>query len=238
MVGTGLRITVPKDELVAGARRGRRVPSRRARRCQILSRDPARAAGGRAAARSDRHGALAAQRARLRRSTATARRRPGKTLARHRAARCPATRSRSSTSRTRRLSYVTAGTRELQAAHVQQPRTSRACRMSSARRCTRSTARRCSRRSHASARSASRDESAPGAHGDPRAVRAGQARHGGDRLVPARREGDPVEGTLPELEAIIPAARSRSSPASRPAPTICSSACRRTTWSSAPTERG
>ena len=53
---------------------------------------------------------------------------------------------------------------------------------------------------------ASRDESRPGADRDPRALRAGEGRDGGDRLLPARRQGDArSRSPLPDLEAIIPA---------------------------------
>ena len=69
-----------------------------------------------------------------------------------------------------------------------------------------STAPRCSRRSSASSRVRLPRRVAAGADRHPRALRGRQARHGRDRLVPARREGDRARaGAVPELEAIIPA---------------------------------
>ena len=90
-------------------------------------------------------------------------------------------------------------------------------------------------------RSASRDESRPVLTGDPRSLRGGQARDGGDRLLPAQRQGDrDLERPGRELEAIVPAralpelarvgqaARARRS----------RSACRRTRSCSASTASG
>ena len=83
-------------------------------------------------------------------------------------------------------------------------------------------------------RSASRDESRPGADGHPRPLRAGQDRDGRDRLVPARGEGDAARGLAARARGDHPGPRAAGAVA-RSAATApsCSSACTRTTSSSA-----
>ena len=86
--------------------------------------------------------------------------------------------------------------------------------------------------------SASRDEKPPCApRGISRPLRNQQDRDGGDRLVPAAVKETPVTGTLPDLESDHPGARSAGAGAAsrRSAPTRSSSDTgRRTTTASAP----
>ena len=79
----------------------------------------------------------------------------------------------------------------------------------------------------------------PGADGDPRPVRAEQARDGGDGLVPARCQGDARRGDAAGARGDHSRpVRCRSWRESQPAPTTSSSACTTTTPSSAPKECG
>ena len=78
---------------------------------------------------------------------------------------------------------------------------------------------------------------APGAHRHPGAVRAGQARDGRHRLVPARGQGDRLAGRRRSSKRSSRRARSRSSLALRARRRSSSSACRRTRSRFAPTRR-
>ena len=165
-------------------------------------------------------------------------RRPGPPAARHRAraarrrrvARVPAATSRCC--RSRRARRATACTRT-------RPRTSRGCPTSTAIAAAAGRPRGAARDDQPRQPLGVARREPAGADRHPRPLRAGQARHGRDRLLPARGQGDPrrehaagARGDHPGPRA--PGAR-RASP---PAATRSSSACTRTTSSSAPTTRG
>ena len=239
VVGTGLRITVAKDELADQAR---------ARRARCLD------AHGRARARRDpaaRRGRPARISPRPTWSSRCARRvdaevdgegdgrRAGPAAARHRALAARTARStiehrpdEAVRRRSRPARRATACTRT-------RPRTSRGCPTSTT--CALHTVDRDALRRDDRARRPQRvaRREPPGADRHPRALRAGQARDGRDRLVPARGQGDRRRRRrCPSSRRSSRRARCRSSRASRPAPTSSSSACTRTTSSSAPTARG
>ena len=112
-------------------------------------------------------------------------------------------------------------------------RTSRGCRPSTCR-CRRSPRRRCSRRSTASRGRASRDESRPVLTGILVRFEGRQARDGGDRLVPALRQGDRARARRPRARGDHPGAGAgRARPARGRRRDVCSSASTRTTSSSA-----
>ena len=236
VVGTGLRITVAKDELAAKlAIVARGVSTRTA--VLVLGGIQLRAeAGSLHLAATDMEISLrATARGAGRRRRHGRRARPA--AARHRAL---AARQRGDDrapprggGRRRHVRH-----RELPPAHVLGRGLPAAARRRHAARCTRSTATRCrDDRARRPQRVARREP--PGADRHPRPLRARQDRDGRDRLVPPRGQGDAGRRRrCPSSRRSSRPARCRSSRASPPAPTSCSSACRRTTSSSAPTAPG
>ena len=239
-MGTGLKITVPRDAARRRSSPWSRGVSRPARRCSCSAGSSCapRAASSHLAA-TDMELSLRASSTRRSPARATVVV-PGPAAARHRALAARAATSRSSTSPTSRCVVDHRAARRATASTPTRredfPRLPGGRQRS---RCTRSTATRCSRRSRRVGRSRLARREPPGADRDPRPLRAGQARDGRDRLLPPRREGDARRrARCPTSRRSSRPARSRSSRGSPAAPTRSSSACRRTTSSSARTAPG
>ena len=237
VIGSGLKITCSRDELVAEARRRRRAASRRARPCRssagILLRGR-----GRQARRSPRP----TWSSRCARSLEAQVEGDGAVVVPGRAAAstcrgcCPTSEVEIEHRAEEGIVQIVCGPARVPAAHLRAEDFPRLPELD-ARRSTRSSAdallddprprqpRRLARRV------------APGADRHPGPLRGGQARDGRDRLVPAVGQGDAGRAaTCPELEAIVPArALDEVQPHRRPAATSSSSASRRTRSSSAST---
>ena len=177
-------------------------------------RHPAARRRRRAASRRDRHGALAAHARSRRRSRARASVVvPGPPARRPRAAAAGRRGDDRAPRRGERRPHRRAGTASYRAAHLQRRGLPAAARDRRGRGLHRRRARRCSRPCRAVARSASRDESRPVLTGILVRFEAGQARDGGDRLVPALRRRRPSStGECPSSRRSSRPARSRSLP--------------------------
>ena len=214
VVGTGLRITVSRDELAAklGRRRARRLDPHRGARPR---RHPA-ARGGRASSTSPRptwrsrcaprvdaqvagrgHGRRARPAAARHRALAARRRGHDRAQARRRpSSSSPPARRPTGSTRTR-------------------PRTSRACPTSTTARCTRSSARRSSRRSRRVSRSASRDESRPVLTGILVRFEPGKLVMAATDSYRLAVKETPVSGTLPGARGDHPGTRAAGARAHR-----------------------
>ena len=238
VVGTGLRITVSRDELAAKlAIVARAVSTRTA--VLVLGGIQLRAEDGRLhLAATDMELSL---RASLDAQVADEGigRRPGPAAARHRT--LAARRATSSIEHRpdEAIVVVTSGPADLPAPHVLAPRTSRGCPTSRPRRCTRSTATRWSRPSARVGRSASRDESRPVLTGILVRFEPGKIVMAATDSYRLAVKETPVAGPLPELEAIIPArALQELARIAAGADEVQLGRATKTTSSSAPTARG